>query len=164
MSRDAVNHTSVEAALRELSELVTAGRTTLGCDGVCLHLLDASRRNILLQVVSSGYIAGPTTQFMTLEESPAVADSIAGPVRIVVDDALRDPRVARRAIERFKIRACVYAPLVGDGVGEGVLIPSYRAAHAWATAQLASIDALAGRCAGALRPRGTRRSVADSVG
>ena len=133
--------------------MVVDGREELGCDGVCLHLLDAARDSILLQVVSSGYIAGRTTEHMSLTECPAVRTSIFDGEVIAVDDALSDPRVARRAIDRFKIRACVYAPIKFDGRGEGIVIASYRTARAWTPEQVDRVAALGRRCAAFLGTR-----------
>ena len=124
-------------------ELVTRGCAALGCDGICLHLLSAERDSILLQVVSSGYMAGPTTQCMPLDTCPAVRACIGRGDTIVVPDALEDERVADRAIERFKIRACVYVPLrVGDQ-REGIVIASFRTAHPWSSAEVAAVRKLA---------------------
>lgn len=147
----APNHTAVEGDLLRLSMLVATGQREIGCDGICLHLLSARRDAILLQVVSSGYVAGPITQRMLLDQCPAVRRSLFHDEVIAVDDALVDPRVARRAIEVFGIKACVYAPLRVEGAAVGIVIASRRAPHRWTAEEIRGVRTLGRRAEHSLR-------------
>ncbi len=151
----APNHPAVAGDLLRLSALVVDGQRDLGCDGVCLHLLSAPRDAILLQVVSSGYVAGPTTQRMHLDHCPAVRRCMFEDELIAVDDALADPQVARRAIEVFKIRACVYASIRVDGEAAGIVIASRRVVYRWSRSEQREVGALAQRASASLFPRPT---------
>ena len=159
------NDTVVPSPLAQLGEIVRGGTVEVGCDTICLHLLqDLGERaptgpegRLLLQVVSNGYTAGARTHTLTLAECPAVHDAIVHDRVIAVEDAVTDPRVARKAIESFKIRACVYAPLRVHGDGVGVVIPSFGRRHGWTEPQIAAVRRVASMASEALEKAYARR-------
>jgi len=109
----------------------------VGAMNGCLHLLSIDRRRLLCQAVTTGYRATQLAHGLSLDESKGASRALATGELVVVDEAISSGLVAPVAAEKYGIRACIYAPIVGPtpGVHDGVLVFSYKHPHVWSAEQ-----------------------------